>query len=497
MEKLQVDTIEKFKNILLVVLVFTTILLLYFLWGSESLEDFIFNDNNQQYKVLSSDKVLLPDQIILGKGNEDYAVALEDKEDLWSNQILSTFREFSQGTNSAVVEITEQQYKEIMKYPSIIAKFQYNIPFDEFCEKYKIKKLQGYDSISNLTEIGFSKGSKGSTFIYDGNKKKYYGVVGNKPLQIFSKINTIFEQEEIATYYPLKTVLGEESANSTLVPFELPPAILPVDYKGDAEIGEKENNNAMAQTYFGSTFDFVRKIEESNGTTVYMYGYGQKVLIINPNEGSIEYKEEVKSDDSEQKSMFESLDIALDFVGAHGEFKTIAGQEIKPYLESASPINDEENSYRFVFGFMVGKNKVFYEEKMPIIIEVVNGQVSYFRREFINFDENQVEKRSNSEGISAINMLAMNYEYMTEALTKAGLIDKEKSKDISFEDMANKIDNLYTGYLKPSIKISSNETSNTDKNLELTPVWVVEVNGILLYFDLYDGQPKGYSKKYQ
>lgn len=496
MEKLQVDTIEKFKNILLVVLVFTTILLLYFLWGSESLEDFIFNDNNEQYETLSSDKVLLPDQIILGKGNEDYAVALEDKEDLWNNQILSTFREFSEGSNSAVVEITEQQYKEIMKYPSIIAKFQYSIPFVEFCERYNIKQLQGYDSIGSLTEIGFSKGSKGSTFIYDGNKKKYYGVVGNKPLEIFSKINTIFEQEEVATYYPLKTVLGEESANSTLVPFELPPAILPLDYKRDAEIGEKENNSAMAQTYFGSTFDFVRKIEESNGTTVYMYGYGQKVLIINPNEGSIEYKEEVKSDNSEQKSMFESLDIALEFVGAHKGFRTIAGQEIKPYLESASTINDEKNSYRFVFSFMVGKNKVFYEDKMPIIIEVMNGQVSYFRREFVNFDENQVAKKSNDEGISAINMLAMNYEYMTEALTKAGLIDKEKSKDISFEDMANEIDNLYTGYLKPSVKIASNETSSTDKNLELTPVWVVEVNGILLYFDLYDGQPKGYSKKY-
>lgn len=496
MGKLQVDRIEKFKNILLVVLVFTTILLLYFLWGSESLEDFIFNDNDEQYEVLSSDKVILPDQIILGKGNEDYTVALENKEELWTNQILSTFRDFSQGTNSPVVEITEQQYKEIMKYPSIIAKFQYNIPFDDFCDKYNIKKLQGYDSIGSLTEIGFSKGSKGSTFIYDGDKKKYYGVVGNKPLEIFNKIDTIFEQQEVATYYPLKTVLGEESTNDTLVPFELPPAIMAAEYKKDAEIGENENNSAMAQTYFGETFDFVRKVEESNGTTIYMYGYGQKVLIINPNEGSIEYKEEVKSDNPEKKSLFESLDTALGFVGAHGGFKTIAGQEIKPHLESASLIDDEKNSYRFAFSIMVGKNKVFYEEKMPIIIEVVNGQVSYFRREFINFDENQVEKKSNTEGISAINMLAMNYEYMREALTKAGFITKEESKDISFEDIANKIDNLYTGYLKPSVQLTSNETANKTKDLELAPVWVVEVNGILLYFDLYDGQPKGYSKKY-
>ena len=496
MEKLQVDRIEKFKDIVLVVLVFTTILLLYFLWGSKSLENFIFNDNDEPYEVLSCYKVILPDQIILGKGNEDYTVAFEEKEALWTNEILSTFRNFSQGTNIAVVEITEQQYKEVMKYPSIIAKFEYNIPFAGFCERYNIKKLQGYDNISNLTEIGFSKGSKESAFIFDGNTKKYYGVVGNRPLDIFSKLDTIFEQQEAATYYPLKTVLGEESTNDTLVPFELPPAIMTAEYKKETERGEKENNSAMAQTYFGETFDFVRKVEESNGTTIYMYGYGQKVLIINSNEGSIEYKEEVKNDNSEQKSMFESLDTALDFVGAHKGFTTIAGQEIKPYLESASPIDDKKNSYRFVFSFMVGKNKLFYEEKMPIIIDVVDGQVSYFRREFINFDENQVQKKSNKEGISAINMLTMNYEYMREALTKAGFIDKEESKDVSFEDIANKIDNLYTGYLKPAVELSVDEAANTEKKLELIPVWVVEVNDILLYFDLYDGKPEGYSQKY-
>lgn len=496
MGKLRVDRIEKFKNILLVVLVFTTILLLYFLWGSRSLEAFIFNDSAESYKATSSEEVILPDQIILGRGNEDYTVALEQKDELWKDEILSTFRNFSQGTNILVEEITEEKYKAVMKYPSIIAKFEYNVPFTGFCKKYNIKQLQGYDSISNLTEIGFSKGSKESTFIFDGSKNKYYRLVGNEKLKVFGQVDTIFEQEQFITYYPLKTVLGEESTNDTLVPFELPPAIMSIDYKKDAEIGQKENNNAMAQTYFGETFDFVRKVEESNGTTIYMYGYGQKVLIINPNEGSIEYKEEVKTDNSEQKTMFDSLDTALAFVGYHGGFKTIAGQEIKPCLESVSAIDDKKNSYRFVFSFMVGKNKLFYEEKMPIIIEVVDGQVSYFRREFINFDENQVEKKSNKEGISAINMLTMNYEYMREALTKAGFIDKEESKDISFEDIANKIDNLYTGYLKPTVELSVDETADTEKNLELVPVWVVEVNDILLYFDLYDGQPKGYSKNY-
>lgn len=493
MEKVIVSKIEKVKNVLLVVLVLTTILLLYFLWGSESLEDFIFNDNTNDYKTIKVEDVINPNQIILCRGNEDYTVSFSKKEELWEEQILETFKILSQGTNVFVEEITEEQYTAVMKYPAIIAKFNYDVPFMMFCEKYNIKQLQGYDNINNLTEIGFSKGSTKSAFVFDGNKKKYYRMVGSKELQIFSEVDEMVAEHGFTTYYTLKTFLGEESNNDTLIPVEFPTAITSMEYKKDVETGQNNIIDEMAQNYFGGTFDFVRKVEESNGTIIYMYGYGQKVLIINPNKGSIEYKEEIKTNGSEHKSMFEALDSALAFVALHGGFQTMKGQKINPYLERVSAIDDEENSYRFVFSFMIGKNKLFYEDQMPIIIDVVDGQIAYFRRELINFDVNQSEKRSDEEGFSAINMLAMNYEYIGEILAKVGAIEKEEVKINSFEDLANKINNLYMGYLKP-VEISSIEEISSVEQKKLIPVWVVEIEGTLLYFDLYDGQPKGYSK---
>lgn len=493
MEKVKISTIEKIKNILLVVLIFTTILLLYFLWGSESFEAFMFNDNTDHYEVLSSEKVIMPNQIILSRGNEDYTVAYLKKEELWNGQILKTFKNFSNGMNYVFEEITEKQYKEIMKYSSIIAKFEYDMPFVEFCEMYDIKQQQGYDNISNLTEIAFSKASEQSIFISDNSKKKFYRIVGNQNLKIFNEINNIFAQKNFTTYYTLKTFLGENSNNNTLIPVEFPQTILPIDYSKDINTTQNNTIGGMAQNYFGKTFDFVRKIEESNGTTIYMYGYGQKVLIINPNEDYIEYKAEIKSNASEPKSMFESLDAALIFIGKHGGFETLAGQNIEPYLKSVSYIDDKKDSYRFVFSFMVGKNKLFYEDQMPIIIDVVDGHISYFRRELINFNENQVEKRSDEIGISAINMLATNYQYMKDTLLTLEVLDKEKTKNISFENLADKIDNLYIGYLKPIRKLKNNELSDNKK--QLIPVWVVEVNGTILYFDLYSGKPSGYSEK--
>ena len=69
MERISVDIIEKIKNIALVVLVFTTILLLYFLWGDASLDDLNFLDNTSTGKQLHAEDVIIPRQIIISMGN--------------------------------------------------------------------------------------------------------------------------------------------------------------------------------------------------------------------------------------------------------------------------------------------------------------------------------------------------------------------------------------------------------------------------------------------
>ncbi|QIB67907.1 hypothetical protein Ami103574_00655 [Aminipila butyrica] len=488
-ESMNANIREKLKNVLLVVLVLMTVLLLYFLWGSKSLESFIFNSNeNTHYEVMTSKQVILPDQIILGRGNEDYLLAGASKESLWNDEILGAFREFSKGTNILVEEITEEKYKAAMAYPSLTAVFSYNLPFADFCQQFDINQAQGYDNISSVTEICFSEGSAEGTFLYDGSKGKYYWLLGNKSTEVVKQAESIFAQEQPVIYFPLKMYLGAEGTNDTLIPVESPEGLVPVDYRIDMAAAEKDTIESLAQFYFGETLDFIRKLEESNGKIIYMYGYGQKVLVINPVEGSIEYKEEIKSAGSEPQSFFQSLDTALGYIGAHGGFKTDSGETINPYLKSAMSIDDKKNSYRFVFSFKIEKNKVFYQENLPVIIEVQDGQVSYYRRELLDFDQEQGAERSEAKRISAINMLAMNYDYI---LSKAGLKLEPEREETAFEDVADQIDNLYIGYLKPSAESTDQVAADKGKSLQLIPVWVVEAKGTLLYFDLYDGQPRG------
>lgn len=494
MEKIRVNKIEKVKDVLLVVLVFTTILLLYFLWGNETLESFIFNEDEPQYEVLQISDVLVPDQMIICLGNEEYTLANTYKSEVWKKYVLETFKEFSQGKNLLIEEITKAQYETIMGYQGVLATFRYNLPFLEFCERYQIKSSQGFDNIGHLTEIGFSEGSKESVFIFDGNRNKYYRMIGNDSLKIFETENNMAADSDMVTYYKLKTFLGEESNNDALVPMEIPQRLKELSYGTDGETDQAYIVDITAPTYFGETFDFVRKVEEVNGNTVFMYGYGQKVLLITP-DGVIEYKEENRSSTSEQYSMFDALDTALAFVGAHGGFESVSGQKVTPYIQNAYPLSDKRNGFRFEISFFVGKDKLFYKEYIPVIIEVADGQVSYFRREFINFEFSENQESDSREGLSAINMLAMNDEYIKGILVENGRVSQETSNEMSFEDLANQIEYLYIGYLKTGGNNSESEEDGSEtEEKRLLPVWAVEIDDLTLYFDLYEGEPQEYSK---
>lgn len=246
----------------------------------------------------------------------------------------------------------------------------------------------------------------------------------------------------------------------------------------------------MAETYFGKSFDFVRKIEEADHTTVYMYGYGQRVLTINPKEGVVEYKQAPDSRSGEHKSMIEALDIALNFIGKHEDFKSLENYGLKVALDSISPIDGEKKSgYRFEFSLFLNDSKI-YSQPAPIQVEVISGQISYFRKEYLMLGS--AEMTGGETGQSAVDTIAVNYDYMLRDILSRGLISKENSGTISFEDLVSDINSMKAGYLK--IKEQKLERRQRDgeppENLgRLQPVWMLDLAGKPMYFDLKTGEP--------
>jgi regulatory protein YycH of two-component signal transduction system YycFG len=242
----------------------------------------------------------------------------------------------------------------------------------------------------------------------------------------------------------------------------------------------------MAQQYFGGNFDFVRKITEENGTIIYMYGYGQTVLIVNT-DGSIEYKEE-QTENTPGQSLSDALETALQFVADHGSWESMGKAELTPYLEDVVRDPNKEKGYRFIFGLEVNGTRIYYENGAPVIVDVTSGQVTYYKRQFIDFDQKEIDSTKNDpkdDAFSVANLIAQNFKYIYDTLLQFGEVPATADQAAMFEDIASLVKDIRIGYMKPA----------NDKSTEILPVWVVTVKDTNVYFDLYSADPVGYSKE--
>lgn len=486
-------TIEKFKNILLVVLFLSTILLLYFFWGNVSFDKIGIPEEVIGLEIPLSKEVIQPSKIMVSFGAGNYTVVPLGNTDVWDNDtpekdsIVEEFNRFGQTENILVKEITNSQYSEIMKFRSIQAEFSYYIPFTDFCEKYQIRKQQSYDVIENISSIGYSEGSSESIFIYDGKNKKYYWLVADSDHTDFIGLIASIESKGYNPYYPLSVYLGV--GNDTLIPLDIETNLRNFSIRQDSYVHQHEKINEMAERFFGESFDFIRKITEDNGKTIYMYGYGQKVLIVNT-DGSFEYKEELLIENSSEIKFFDALDTALQFVAAHGSWQSLDGAKMKPYLKNVLIDPNKKKSYQFTFGMKTNGTPLFYERGESIVVEVTLGQVTYYRRNMIDFDQEEIdaiESMSSNDTYSPINMIAQNCEYIYDILLEKGQESFETDKNQIFNKVSSLITNMQIGYVKPADSFTTNN--------KVKPVWVVTLDKVNIYLDLYSAEPIGYSQE--
>lgn len=480
--------IEKAKSFSLVVLFLLTVLLLYFFWGNISFKGEAPPRGQLESELPQTIDLIKPDRVVVNFGADNYTVISSGKRNVWrpdeGHSMVKELDRFGQAENISVEEITYAKYWEIMKFRSVRAEFSYDIPISDFCRNFNIKKAQSYDAIEAVSAIGYSTASGQSIFIYDGKNHKYYRLFTDEDRTDFTALIATIESEGYNIYYPLSTYLGVD--NNTLVPLAVETNLKGFSFRQDTYSYQTEKINKIAEDFFGGNFDFVRKITEDNGTVIYMYGYGQNVLIVNT-DGSIEYKEEQIMDNAEQ-SYLEALETAVDFVARHGSWESLEGAKLTPYLKDVILNPNKKKGYRFIFGMEVNGSRLYYEEGYPIITDVISGQVTYYKRNMIDFDKGEleaIETYSVEDAFSAVNLIAQNYKNIFDILLQFGVVRIPQDQTAMFEEVASLVNNMQIGYVKPA----------KGDVTEIRPVWIVTVNDIDVYFDLYSAEPRGYSKQ--
>ncbi len=492
--------IEKTKSVILVVLFLSTVLLLYFLWGNISFDDFKPSSVKPVSGAPDTADLMRPEQIIVSFGADNYTVLLPGE--IWYDRsnnggFVGELGKFGPAENTLVEEIAKDKYLQIRSLRSIWAEFQYDIPLKDFCDNFKMKKSQNYDVIETVTEIGYSTvDGNQSLFILDGKNNKHYRLFSdiskgseNQPVKTeFPELIDSVEAAGFSIYYPVGQLSGIK--NETLVPLAIKTSLKSFPYRQESYSYQTEKISDMAEEFFGGNFDFVRKITEENGTVIYMYGYGQTVLIVNT-DGSIEYKEEPTASSGGQ-SLTEALDIAINFVSSHGfSWEPMEDAGFSMYLKDVLSTSGKEKGYRFIFGLEINGNRLYYERGEPIVVEVVSGQVTYYNRNMIDFDMEDLgaidadASQDSYDTFSAVNLIAQNYRYIYDILLLSEEVHAVSEKEEMFEIVSSMVNNMQTGYVKP----------DRGENMEIQPAWIVRIGDIEVYFDLYTAEPIGYSRQ--
>ena len=480
--------IERLKNILIVALFISAMLLLYFFWESPVLSTFDLSNimsEETEAEVPSVAQIIQPEQIAINFGTGASTVVSYLEQDSW-NQTLLVLRRFRNAQDLMLEQITKEQYEQIMAFRSVRVIFLYSIPFDSFCDEYSVAEQQLLTGVKSFSSIGYSGGSPESLFLADEISGEYYRLISPENKDSLEPLIKAVEENEYVTYYPIGTFLGTTS--QTLMPLAFTSAEDTVDCIPELDRTEEMAMREFAQQFFGESFDFVRRIEESKGSRIYMYGYGQKVLTIFA-DGSAEYKEDPPTTGSEQ-NYFEALENVLQFVGAHGGWNPFEEEGLSSRLRYSVQIKEDKLSgYRFVFEVKTGGQDLFYENGDILTVDILNGQVTYYKRDLVRIRPGDtVENTGNEkETFSPVNMLAQNYEYLYSLLLKEGYTFKQKDKDALFDEVSDRIDLVQTGYVRTAAE------GDALQKAELTPAWIVVIDDIQVYFDLYDATPLGYT----
>lgn len=485
--------IERLKTIIIVVLFLMTILLLYFSWkdsffGSIKIPT-AFLSQEKSIPLPTATELIKPNEIMVNFGSDAHTIVPRKDYFYWDAFVLEV-TSFLGAKNLKITEINRNQFDESMNFRSIRIKFDFNLPFRDTLEQFGIQENSNNTPIEMFTSVGYSTAIPDSIVVYDGKNHKYYRLISDYNLKALSEMIGNIEKESFDPYFPMRVFLGID--NSSLMPISVKTEMKEVAYGKEINYYETEKIVKFAQTFFGNGFDFVRKITENSGTTIYMYGYGQKTLILNK-DGAIEYKEEIGDASYDTLNYFDSLTYAVKFIGEHGSWESLNGTKLTPFLKEAMPIIiNNKSGYRFVFGMIINNHPLYFDgKKEALSIDIIGSHIVNYKRQMLDISQNTLESliiAPQNLTIDPINILTKDYMKIKTVLNVAGIIVPGTTETDFFENTSILIDEIKIGYIKTDEK----DGIQTGK---IYPAWIFSVGDINIYFDIFSGKLLGYPKQ--
>ncbi|TYP57452.1 YycH family regulatory protein [Thermosediminibacter litoriperuensis] len=357
-------------GLLLIILVGTSLLLSNLTWWRLSYGTDAMEAGITALKVVDLSNVVAPDRVVLHFGQNTHGFINHSSphyEKIWNYVRESLSDEWPAGAKEAGISPEKFQLKRGLELF-----FATPLPVDFLTKVLNIKGDEQaipqdrlVDSIVIVEDDGLS------VFLKEAGGRFFR--LKNKPDS--SDIRQILEDVS-AENPPLFAYLPPAQVNLKLeegmyVPLPDTQNHLPVF---TFKLEKRPGPNNIAK--FFSDFSITRRIEEKDGAVIYTDG--SRGLRIYP-DGAVEYSRPVPRDQKHKLGFYEALNLAVDFVNAHG------GWPRSGYLSGYKISGNQVPAYTFNFGVRV-KGLPLVEQKDYLTVTVEGNQVSRYYRRLVRED---------------------------------------------------------------------------------------------------------------
>lgn len=419
--------------------------------------------------------IISPQSFSINFGGGLHTRLYTDSYGMW-NQTLKLLKSMYEKEHVVVKKADKKKWLEVREFRSIEMKFGDSIPMDILGDIIDQKEIGNIEAIKSIDHILISLSDGIAIYVADKEKDTYYSIKGNNVESNLYTIVKNIEHSKYDEYRDFRDIYGIN--NNTKIPRRLNDTIHEIEVVKEIDPERNIQVEAFAGTFFGENLDFVRKITETNGSVIHMYGYGQKILKIN-HQGALQYTEKIDERKAQKDIKIEdAMKIAVQFIREHGGWSNIDGylKDIK-YVE-----NEGKKTYKFSFGYRINGVPVYYSDENGITdtameIEMLGEQVISYKRHLKREERGmKLLELIEKEMLSASQIIDANFETMSvDFLASKEDLAKREDEEL-VEEVLSGIQGVEIGYY-----------NDFGEPAKLIPVWIIKTDIMTYYIDVYDG----------